>query len=133
MCLTLLKGLPPVSVSLPPSLSIKSIAYCQDLYLALSARKHVTSFFCHCLSRHLSISFGCIAGGGPGGPAGVAAGPGGAQMNAQMMEEMSKRLSDPATADLLSAFVQSMKAEDLASMLKQSGMDVSTQQVNTLC
>ena len=50
-------------------------------------------------------------------------------MNAQMMGEMSKRLSDPATADLLSAFVQSMKAEDLASMLKQSGMDVSTQQV----
>lgn len=81
----------------------------------------------------MSISFGCIAGGGSGGPAGVAAGPGGAQMNAQMMEEMSKRLSDPATADLLSAFVQSMKAEDLASMLKQSGMDVSTQQVNTLC
>ena len=45
------------------------------------------------------------------------------------MEEMSKRLSDPATADLISTFVQSMKPEDLASMLKQSGMDVSEQQV----
>lgn len=63
------------------------------------------------------------------GPQGQTAGAGGPQMNQQMMEEMSKRLSDPATADLISTFVQSMKPEDLASMLKQSGMDVNTQQV----
>lgn len=53
---------------------------------------------------------------------------GGPQISPQMMDQMQKHLSDPATADLISAFTQSMKPEDLAGMLKQGGMDVTTEQ-----
>lgn len=52
------------------------------------------------------------------------------QMTPQLMDQMQKSLSDPATADMITAFTQSMKPEDLASLLKQSGgIDVSNEQV----
>lgn len=54
---------------------------------------------------------------------------GGPQVPPQMMEQMHKHLSDPATANLITTFVQTMKPEDLAGILKQSGMDVSPEQV----
>ena len=54
---------------------------------------------------------------------------GGPQLLPQMMEQMHKHLSDPATADLISSFVQTMKPEDLAGILKQTGMDVTPEQV----
>ena len=57
-------------------------------------------------------------------------GPAGApQVSPQMMEQMQKHLSDPATADMISTFVQTIKPEDLAGILKQSGMDVTPEQV----
>ena len=55
--------------------------------------------------------------------------PAGPQVPLQMMEQMQKHLSDPATADLITTFVQTMKPEDLAGILKQSGMDVTPEQV----
>ena len=61
-----------------------------------------------------------LAGQGPAGPP---------QVPPQMMEQMQKHLSDPATADMITTFVQTMKPEDLAGILKQSGMDVTPQQV----
>ena len=54
---------------------------------------------------------------------------GGPQISPQMMDQMQKHLSDPATADMITAFTQSMKPEDLAGMLKSSGMDVTPEQV----
>lgn len=61
-----------------------------------------------------------LAGQGPAG---------GPQVPPQMMEQMQKHLSDPATADMITTFVQTMKPEDLAGILKQSGMDVTPEQV----
>jgi len=49
------------------------------------------------------------------------------------MDQIQQRLSDPATADLLSAFTQTMKPEDLAGLLKSGGMDVTPKQVRALC
>ena len=48
-----------------------------------------------------------------------------------MMEQMQKHLSNPATADMITTFVQTMKPEDLAGILKQSGMDVTPEQVQS--
>jgi len=48
-------------------------------------------------------------------------------------QQIQQRLSDPATADLISAFTQTMKPEDLAGMLKSGGMDVTPEQVRALC
>lgn len=56
---------------------------------------------------------------------------GGPQVPPQMMEEMQKHLSNPATADMITTFVQTMKPEDLAGILKQSGMDVTPEQVQS--
>lgn len=53
---------------------------------------------------------------------------GGPQMGPQMMDQIQQRLSDPATADLISAFTQTMKPDDLAGMLKSGGMDVTPEQ-----
>lgn len=53
-------------------------------------------------------------------------------MTPQMMDQMQKHLSDPATADMISTFVQTMKPEDLAGILKQSGMAVTPEQVQAL-
>lgn len=53
---------------------------------------------------------------------------GGPQMGPEMMDQIQQRLSDPATADLISAFTQTMKPEDLAGMLKSGGMDVTPEQ-----
>lgn len=66
----------------------------------------------------------CAASGGN-----AASGAGGMQMDPKMMEQMQKHLSDPATAQMLTSFVQAMKPEDLSALLKQSGMDLSPQQV----
>ncbi|KAL3159548.1 hypothetical protein ABBQ38_009964 [Trebouxia sp. C0009 RCD-2024] len=73
---------------------------------------------------------GAAAGAGPSSQQ-SAPGPvpaGGPQLPPQMMEQIHKHLSDPATADLISTFVQTMKPEDLAGILKQSGMDVTPEQ-----
>ena len=59
------------------------------------------------------------AGGPPSGP--------------EMMDQIQQRLSDPATADLVSAFTQTMKPEDLAGLLKSGGMDLTPEQVRALC
>lgn len=48
-----------------------------------------------------------------------------------MMEQMQKHLSNPATADMITTFVETMKPEDLAGILKQSGMDVTPEQVQS--
>ena len=69
------------------------------------------------VSIHWCVSAGHMPAGGP-------------QISPQMMDQMQKHLSDPATADLITAFTQSMKPEDLAGMLKQGGMDVTTEQVS---
>ncbi|KAL0036789.1 hypothetical protein WJX79_010093 [Trebouxia sp. C0005] len=53
---------------------------------------------------------------------------GGPQMGPEMMDQIQQRLSDPATADLISAFTQTMKPEDLAGLLKSGGMDVTSEQ-----
>ena len=58
---------------------------------------------------------------------------GGPQMGPEMMDQIQQRLSDPATADLISAFTQTMRPEDLAGMLKSGGMDVTPEQVGALC
>ena len=58
---------------------------------------------------------------------------GGPQMGPETMDQIQQRLSDPATADLISAFTQTMKPEDLAGMLKSGGMDVTPEQVRALC
>ena len=52
------------------------------------------------------------------------------QMTPELMDQMQKSLSDPATADMITAFTQNMTPEDLASLLKQSGgVDVTPEQV----
>ncbi|KAL0031159.1 hypothetical protein WJX77_006825 [Trebouxia sp. C0004] len=53
---------------------------------------------------------------------------GGPQTGPDMMDQIQQRLNDPATADLISAFTQTMKSEDLAGMLKSGGMDVTPEQ-----
>jgi len=58
---------------------------------------------------------------------------GGPQTGPEVMDQIQQRLSDPATADLISAFTQTMKPEDLAGLLKSGGMDVTPKQVRALC
>ncbi len=77
-----------------------------------------------CVTLHLDS--GCVH-------AGQQMPAGGPQMGPEMMDQIQQRLSDPATADLISAFTQTMKPEDLAGMLKSGGMDVTPEQVRALC
>lgn len=77
-----------------------------------------------CVMMHLNS--GCVH-------AGQQMPAGGPQMGPEMMDQIQQRLSDPATADLISAFTQTMKPDDLAGMLKSGGMDVTPEQVRLLC
>lgn len=89
--------------------------------IAVTAQQVCNSCILHDASLHKTK---LVVGAGQG----VAGGP---QVPPQMMEQMQKHLSNPATADMITTFVQTMKPEDLAGILKQSGMDVTPEQVQS--
>ncbi len=87
---------------------------------------HLNSGCVHLSSGCVHLSSGCVH-------AGQQMAAGGPQMGPGMMDQIQQRLSDPATADLISAFTQTMKPEDLAGMLKSGGIKVTPEQVRALC
>ena len=48
------------------------------------------------------------------------------------MADLQARMKDPATMEMMSNMMKSMKAEDLASIASASGMNISTSQVVAL-
>ncbi len=48
------------------------------------------------------------------------------------MADLQARLNDPATMEMMSSMMKSMKAEDIANIASASGMNISPSQVSTL-
>lgn len=72
----------------------------------------------------------CAGAGGASAAARPGVLPSQQQMPQMDMADLQARMKDPATMEMMSNMMKSMKAEDLASIASASGMNISTSQVS---